>query len=130
MFKELNNMPVKHRQFAAFVKTHRESVGLSPSDLARALGVNRANVHYWESGKGVPQPNALEPLARALEVSYEDLFALAGYTHPDALPSGTPYLRAKFPGASKRKLAEAERLYAELEADEAKRATRKKGRRS
>ncbi len=119
---------MKHRQFAAFVRKHREAAGLSPIDLARELGVNRANVHYWESGKGVPQPQALEPLARALKASYEDLFALAGYTHPDALPSATPYLRAKFPGASKRKLAEAERLFAELEAQEAKRTERTKRR--
>jgi transcriptional regulator with XRE-family HTH domain len=122
-------MPARHRQLASFISAHREKAGLSPSELAAEVGMTRQAVHYWESGKALPQATILEPLARALKVSYEDLYALAGYT-PDTLPSGGPYLRTKFPGASKRKLAEAERLYAELEADEGKRATRKKGKRS
>lgn len=123
-------MTTKHPQFAAFITKHREALELSMNQLAKEVGVTRSNVHYWESGEGLPQPNVLEPLAQALNISYEDLFALAGYTRPDALPSGGPYLRAKFPGASKRKLAEAERLYSELEADEAKRVKQTKGRRS
>lgn len=122
-------MPTKHRQLARFITAHREDVGLTPAELAKELGVTRQAVHYWESGKALPQVSILEPLARSLRVSYEDLYALAGYK-PNTLPSGRPYLRTKFPGASKRKLAEAERLYAELETDEAKRATQKKGKRS
>jgi len=123
-------MASTHRQFAQYVLTHRTRRGLSQRQLAELIGVTKPTISYWEAAKVLPQPTVLEPLARALHGSYEDLFALAGYTHPEGLPSGGPYLRAKFPGASKRKLAEAERLYAELEADEAKRAGRTKGGRS
>jgi transcriptional regulator with XRE-family HTH domain len=122
-------MPPKHPQFAAFLKEHREKQGLTQPELAEKVGVTKSNVYYWESGQGLPVPTVLEPLARTLRVSYEDLFVLAGYTHPEGLPSGEVYLRTMFPGASKRKLAEAERIYAELEADQAKRAKRK-GRRT
>lgn len=126
MFKDLNNtMPAKHRQFATFITTHRKALGLSMNQLAKEIGAPRSRIHYWEQGEYLPHVEVLEPLAQALRVSYEDLFALAGYTHPDALPSPQPYLRAKFPRASKRTLAEAERLFTELETQEAKRSKKK-----
>ena len=121
-------MPSKHPQFATFVTAHREQQGLSKADLAVEVGVTKSNVHYWESGEGLPMANVLEPLARALKVSYEDLFALAGYTHPEGLPEPEPYLRVLYPGITKRKLTEAKRLFAELDAEEEKR-TKRKGRR-
>jgi transcriptional regulator with XRE-family HTH domain len=126
MFKRLNkSMPSKHRQFAAFITAHREERGLSMNQLAKELGIPRSRIHYWERGEHLPQVEVLEALARALKVSYEDLFVLAGYTHPKGLPSGEVFLRTSYPGASKRKLAEAERLLAELEAEEEKRDKRK-----
>lgn len=133
MFKPLNTLPMppKHRQFASFLTAHREALGLSMNQLAKQVGVTRSNIHYWESAEGLPQPTVLEPLARALKVSYEDLFALAGYAHPEGLPEPEPYLRAKFPGMSKRKLAEAKRLFDEIENQESKRAKKRpKGRRA
>ncbi|MGH7490166.1 MAG: helix-turn-helix domain-containing protein [bacterium] len=108
-------MPSKHPQFAKFITSQREARGLSKSELAREVGVHRSNVTFWEYGKVLPQPSALEPLARALKVSYEDLFALAGYSHPEGLPNLSPYLRAKYPGLSKKALAEADRFIAEFE---------------
>lgn len=109
-------MTTKHPQFAAFITKHREALGLSMNQLAKEIGVPRSRIHYWEQGEFLPQADILEPLARALRVSYEDLFALAGYAAPGGLPSPEPYLRAKFPGISKRKLAEAKRLFGEIEA--------------
>lgn len=131
MFKQLNKdtMPPKHRQFAKFITAKREERSISKSELARELGVVRANVTFWEDGKFLPQPSVLEPLARALRVSYEDLFALAGYVPPEGLPSPEPYLRALYPGITKEGLAEAERLFGRFD-DRFKKAKRKKGRRS
>lgn len=131
MFRQLNKhtMPPKHRQFAKFITAKREERGISKSELARELGVVRANVTFWEDGKFLPQPNVLEPLARALRVSYEDLFALAGYVRPDGLPGTEPYLRALYPGITERRLAEAKRLFAKLDAEEEKRPKRKGRRR-
>jgi transcriptional regulator with XRE-family HTH domain len=122
-------MPSKHREFAAYLTRQRKAQKLTQPELAERVGVTKSNVYYWETGEYLPKPSVLESLARALRVSYEDLFALAGYTHPDALPSPTPYLRAKFPYASKRTQAEAEQIFAKLEAEDMKRAKRKGSRR-
>lgn len=107
-------MAPKHRQFAAFITTHRQQRDLSMAALAEAVGVTKSNVHYWESGEGLPNASVLQPLAEALGVSYEDLFALAGYASPQGLPEPTPYLRAKFPDAPKKAIAEAERFFADF----------------
>lgn len=79
------------------------------------VGVTKPTVHYWESGNVLPQATVLEPLARALKVSYEDLFALAGYAHPEGLPEPMPYLRVLYPGITKKAVAEAERLFKDLD---------------
>jgi transcriptional regulator with XRE-family HTH domain len=131
MFKGLNNptMPPKHPQFAAFVTGHREALGLSQSQLAEQVGVHRSNVNYWESGQGLPVPTALESLARALRVSYEDLFALAGYTHPEGLPGPAIYTRTLFPRVSKTRLAEAKRLFEKIDEEEKRPRKRSQGRR-
>jgi transcriptional regulator with XRE-family HTH domain len=121
-------MPSKHHQFAKFITAKREALGLSKSELAREIGVHRSNVTFWEYGKVLPQPSVLEPLAQALKVSYEDLFTLAGYSHPEGLPEPEPYLRALYPGISQKAVAEATRLFDGFD-DRYKRAGRGKGRR-
>jgi transcriptional regulator with XRE-family HTH domain len=123
-------MPTKHRQFASFITAKRKQRGLSKSELAREVGVVRANVTFWEAGKFLPQPTALERLARALRVSYEDLFVLAGYVSPKGLPGTEPYLRALYPGISQKRLSEAKALFDVIDAEQ-KRGTRAgtKGRR-
>ena len=45
---------------------------------------------------GAPSPKHLQAIARALNVSIEDLYGLAGYDIPERLPTFTPYLRAKY----------------------------------
>lgn len=107
-------MSNKHRQFAAFLAKHRKRRGLSLAELADEARTSKSNVYYWEAGKWLPKADQLQPLAEALGVSYEDLFALAGYASPTALPAPTPYLRAKFPDAPKKALAEAERFFADF----------------
>jgi transcriptional regulator with XRE-family HTH domain len=113
-------MAPKHRQFAKYLTTHRQAAGLSMDALAERVGASKSSVHYWESGEWLPSLGQLEPLAQALGVSYEDLFAKAGFD-PATLPEPEPYLRAKFPGASKRKLAEAKRLFEQIDASERRR---------
>lgn len=108
-------MPDKKRQFAAYLAKHRKRRGLSMSDLAKAAGTTKSNISYWESGKWLPKADQLQPLAEALGVSYEDLFAIAGYASPEALPEPTPYLRAKYPDAPKKALAEADRFFRQFD---------------
>jgi transcriptional regulator with XRE-family HTH domain len=130
MFIELNKyqMPSPNRQLATFIKRHREALGFSMNQLAKEIGVNRSSLHYWEQGTYEPEPQTLEALARGLKVSYEDLFALSGYSNPKRLPNPEPYLRARYPHVSDRnpKLAEAMRLLDGLDALEARSKKRKR----
>lgn len=104
----------KRRQFAKFIAARRKERGLSMAQVAEQVGVTKSNVHYWESGEGLPKATVLEPLAQALGVSYEDLFALAGYAHPEGLPAFRPYLRTKYGALPEDALAEAEAFFDEL----------------
>jgi transcriptional regulator with XRE-family HTH domain len=108
-------MPPKHRQFAAYIAARRKERGLSLAELAERVGTTKSNIHAWEAGDWLPKANLLEALARSLGVAYEELFARAGYAHPEGLPAPAPYLRAKFRHLPDEALAEAERFFAELE---------------
>lgn len=117
-----------NRQFAQYVYMHRKARGMSQRQLAEELGVTKPTVSYWEAAKVIPQVTILEPLARALNVSYEDLFIKAGYDRK-TLPTGEPFFRLRYPRASERRIAEAKRLFDAVEAEEARRPKRSKGRR-
>ena len=104
----------QRRQFAKFIAARRKKCGLSMEQVAERVGVTKSNVHYWESADYLPKPDVLEPLAQALGVSYEDLFALGGYAHPEGLPAFRPYLRAKYGALPEDALAEAEAFFDEL----------------
>jgi transcriptional regulator with XRE-family HTH domain len=105
-----------HRRFAKYVSTRRAKRGLSQQQLADMIGVTKPTISYWEAAKVLPQVTVLEPLARALDGSYEDLFAMVGFAHPEGLPNPEPYMRAKFPGLPKKAIAEADRFFADFEA--------------
>jgi transcriptional regulator with XRE-family HTH domain len=107
-------MPPKNPQLAAFIREHRRARGLSMQQLADRVGVTKSNLHYWETGEFTPKPAMLEPLAQALDVSYEDLFAVAGIVRPDGLPEFVPYLRSKLRDLPDDAAAEAERWYQEF----------------
>lgn len=102
-----------HHELGAFIRQHREAAGLSMSGLAERARVNRSTIMRWEEGARTPGAAELAKLARALDVDFEDLFALAGYVSPLGLPTVAPYLRTKY-GLSGDALAEAERMFAEL----------------
>ena len=56
------------------IREHRERAGLSQRALAELAGVDHAQVSRWESGGHMPSVDKARALARALEVSVEDLF--------------------------------------------------------
>ena len=62
-------MPMKRRSLAA----RRKAVGFSQDQLAEKLKVDRSTVVRWESGESEPHPWMRPRLARALEVSVEQL---------------------------------------------------------
>jgi DNA-binding transcriptional regulator YiaG len=46
----------------------REELGLSQSDVARALGVDQSTVSRWEAGKARPRPRHAVALMELLEL--------------------------------------------------------------
>ncbi len=84
-------------QLGDFVRKQRETAGLSLRAAARAAGIDHKYLFNIENGKvEQPGPRILVALARVLEVEVEDLYALAGYTMPEGLPTFEPYLRTKY----------------------------------
>lgn len=102
------------RQFADFITARRKDRGVSLQQVAEQVGVSKSNLYYWETGRWMPKADQFEPLARALDVSYEDLLVVAGYAAPAELPSFTPYLRAKYGALPDEAVAEAEEFFAKL----------------
>src|SRR5271168_3043324 len=60
----------------------RQKRGLSAAWLAQAVGVSRQTIYAMEAGSYIPNTAVALRLARELESSVEDLFAL-----PDAAPA-------------------------------------------
>lgn len=58
----------------------RQSRGLSAADLASQIGISRQTIHAIEAGSYVPNTEITLKLARILNVSVEDLFALQDET--------------------------------------------------
>jgi Zn-dependent peptidase ImmA (M78 family)/DNA-binding XRE family transcriptional regulator len=59
--------------------------GYSQEDVASALGVTRAMVSYWESGKRMPNDRQLSALSRVLRISSQDLLEEDGLTPNEGL---------------------------------------------
>lgn len=125
-FKVLNRslitppMP-SNAKFAAFITRRRKKLGLTAPQLAEKVGVTKSNVSVWESGQFLPKLNVLERLARALEVSYEELLEKGSYPRHEVGPAEY-FRRNGFPSEA---VAEAERLYAKWEPKRPKRARRR-----
>ena len=58
------------------LKEFRERRGMSQTRLAEELGVSRSTVSMYESGGRKPSFEALEAIARALRVSFNDLMGV------------------------------------------------------
>ncbi len=79
------------------LRTARVAQGLSARKLAEASGLTHSFISKLESAAyDSVSPDSLMALAQALELPPEDLFTLAGFRLPDALPSFGPYLRARY----------------------------------
>jgi transcriptional regulator with XRE-family HTH domain len=126
-FKSLNcsltTIPMpSNAKFATFITRHRKKLGLTAPQLAEKVGVTKSNVSVWESGQFLPKLSVLERLARALEVSYEELLAKGNYPRHEVGPA--EYFRRQ--GFPQEAVAEAERLYSKLESKYPKRARRRR----
>lgn len=55
------------------IRGYRQRTGLSQNELAKRVGVTRAVVTAWESGKACPKLDKLYPLANALKCTIAEL---------------------------------------------------------
>ena len=73
------DMPAKKEPHSAFGKrlfALRKTRGLTPVQLAEALGTTQRVISYYETEAELPPSTAIIPLARVLEVSTDELLGL------------------------------------------------------
>ena len=68
-----------------FIGGERRSLGLTQKDLAARLHVTDKAVSKWETGRGLPSVDLLEPLAEALDLTVSELLSGRELT-PEELP--------------------------------------------
>ncbi|MFI6291950.1 helix-turn-helix domain-containing protein [Nonomuraea sp. NPDC050790] len=90
-------MPMDGVTLGTYVRSRREGLGISQRQLAKRVGLSHSYLGRLEANDfAQPGPAALYRIAEALDLEPENLFALAGHTVPEELPSFEPYLRAKY----------------------------------
>ena len=70
--------------FGEVIQVRRAALGLSQERLAELVGVSRQAVSKWEVGDALPDTDRLLPLARALEITADEL--LSGQIRPPEPP--------------------------------------------
>lgn len=65
----------------AIIKRLREEKGLTQSELAERLRVSDKTVSKWETGKGYPDITLIEPIAKALGISVQELLSGSSVTN-------------------------------------------------
>lgn len=55
------------------IESRRKALGMTQSQLADSLGVERSTVTKWESGKAAPRVDMLKALAEKLECTVDEL---------------------------------------------------------
>ena len=72
----------RNETIGARIARAREEIGMTKSDLARAVDVSPTAVWNWESKDGVPRAAMVQSLARVLNVS--ETYLLTGKSSPAA----------------------------------------------
>lgn len=76
----IRNVGCKIMTFGEYLRNLREKKGYSIRQLALYSGISNSYLSQVEQGKrGIPKPEYLQKLAKALEIEYDDLLAAAGY---------------------------------------------------
>ncbi len=61
-------------KFGKRVKELRKKAGITQEQMAELIGIEPPNISKMESGMHFPQPEKIERIAKALDVSISDLF--------------------------------------------------------
>jgi transcriptional regulator with XRE-family HTH domain len=59
----------------AYLAALRKAAGLSQAELAKAVGVSKPNIGFWEFAAKPPRSDVLPALAKVLGVSVEDILS-------------------------------------------------------
>lgn len=71
----------KEKEFGEYLSNLRKQKHLGVNQLAQYSGVSSSQISRIESGKrGVPKPDTISKLAKALKVPFSELMNVAGYT--------------------------------------------------
>lgn len=62
------------RTFGENLKRERKLCGLTQQELADKIGIKQQQLSQWESNKFEPTVSSIVALAKALNVSFDDLF--------------------------------------------------------
>ena len=65
------------------IKKYRKEKGLTQRELADRIGVSVQAVSKWETDTGAPDISQVVPLASALDISTDALFAYARKANPE-----------------------------------------------
>ena len=57
------------------ISLYRKKLNISQEELGARLGVSRQAVSKWETGRGLPSVDLLEPLAEALDLTVSELLS-------------------------------------------------------
>jgi transcriptional regulator with XRE-family HTH domain len=89
--------PRQAQAIGAFLREHREALGLSLRDLEERSGVGNSVIARFESGQiNRPDPDKLAKLSRALGVSLNEVLAAGDVTSGADLPAMPAYLRSRY----------------------------------
>lgn len=55
-------------RFREYMRTQREALGMSTTELGAKMGITEAMVRYWERGDGLPLSKHLCPLCEVLHL--------------------------------------------------------------
>lgn len=82
-------MATANMRFAKWLAETRTRAKMTQNELAEALGLSQATVHYWETlGKLAMEPDEVRRLARCLHVLPVEVAEALGYpTRPSSAPT-------------------------------------------
>jgi repressor LexA len=85
----LGEKKMSDMEFGSYLKRLREERGLGINQLSTYSGVSSSQISRIESGlRGVPKPENIEKLSRALKVPYGEMMEKAGYIKTPKPPLG------------------------------------------
>lgn len=79
------------KEFGIYIRKLRKERSLTIRQVEKYSGVSNSYLSQIENGmRGIPKPNILEKISKALKVPYEELMEKAGYLKDDSERQSVP----------------------------------------